>query len=176
MTIRDYLQSNYHDRLCEPTTLHELPTDQQMVYILTFNDRPIVVGRGKRNRAKIVFDDKEHITCGHVKALLVRAYQLYGKGDFHRYIIRCDSKGESHQIENELHDEIGGNKTKLPEEIEKELLDKASNNPEAILVLRIALLSSFDGISDLRKWRRKGLLRDEVWKIVGDALHLEDPA
>jgi uncharacterized membrane protein len=41
------------------------------------------------------------------------------------------------------------------------------------MALRIALCSSFDGISDLKKWRREGIIDDQTWEIVADKLKLK---
>lgn len=42
------------------------------------------------------------------------------------------------------------------------------------MVLRMALCSSFDGLSDLRLWRREGILQDDVWNDLKDRLALGD--
>jgi hypothetical protein len=41
------------------------------------------------------------------------------------------------------------------------------------LILEIALLSSFDGLSDLKKWRTNGILNDEIWGEVANRLRLD---
>ena len=73
-----------------------------MVYILVFNNNPIVLGHGQRNRSKVIFDNENQITSSHLKALFVRLYNLYGNGEFNRYIISCQNKDEAKKIEVKL--------------------------------------------------------------------------
>jgi hypothetical protein len=40
--------------------------------------------------------------------------------------------------------------------------------------LEIALASSFDGLSDLKTWRRKGILDDCVWQVISKKLQLDE--
>lgn len=146
-----------------------------MVYILTYNDTPIVVGTGKKNRARVIFDDKNQITSSHIKAIFVRTYRLFGQGKFKQYLITCDNKNEANDIEANLHRTIGGNIRDLPNDILRSLFKDISNDSIEGMVLRMALCSSFDGISDLKMWRKRGILKDEVWRNVGGRLQLDDP-
>jgi hypothetical protein len=41
------------------------------------------------------------------------------------------------------------------------------------MLLEIALASSFDGLSDLKTWRRKGILDDCVWQVISKKLQLD---
>lgn len=124
MRIEQKLDSVIRKRLEYPKSVGELPADLYLVYILTFNQDPIVVGHGKKNRAKVIFDSKKTITP-HIKALIVRLHILFGDANavFERCIIRCKSKEEAKQIETQVHDTCGGNKLALPETIEAKLFD-----------------------------------------------------
>ena len=37
----------------------------------------IVVGHGQKDRAKIIFDDLDNYTSGHIKAIFLRLYHKY---------------------------------------------------------------------------------------------------
>ncbi len=166
------LQQSYKERLIAVTNLSEIPINTYMVYILYYNGKPIVLGHGKKNRSKVILDNLDTITSGHIKALFVRLYALYGKGDFQRFIILSDNKVDSQKIERDLHEEIGGNNRVIPAEIRSKLFEGLETNSVASLILEIAIRSSFDGISDIRKWRKDGLLNDETWAIISSRLHL----
>jgi hypothetical protein len=175
MSTKEALDRKYPSRTLTPKTVSEVPRGKYMVYILTFEDRPIVLGHGKHNRAKVIFDDKQNITSGHIKALFVRVYRLFGGNDFHQFIIECDGKNEAKEIEADLHAVIGGNSRDLPDNIKDELFKDIGDGTLGNMVLRMALCSSFDGIADLNLWRRKGILTDEIWKIISGKLLLDDP-
>jgi len=40
------------------------------------------------------------------------------------------------------------------------------------MVLRMALCSSFDGITDLKRWRRDRILDDQRWEQIAERLQL----
>ena len=153
-------------------SIDDIPKGKYMVYVLMANKVPIIVGHGKFNRAKVICDSKNGITNGHIKAIKVRLYHLYGDYKFRRYIIPCTSKLEAYEIEKELHSEIGGNETRIPEEIKKRLLERVEGDEKATLLLEIAIQSSFDGLYDLRRWRRKGIIGNETWKLISKALEI----
>ncbi len=143
-----------------------------MVYILACDDKVIVVGHGKHNRAKVVFDDLNQITTGHIKAIFVRLYRLFYQGEFKQFIIECDNKNESEMIEKSLHAEIGGNTREIPKVIEEKLFSGFSQGSAEHMVLQMALASSYDGISDLKMWRRKNILNDIIWEKIRGQLCL----
>jgi hypothetical protein len=145
------LEELYPNRILSPESIESIPNNIYMVYILTYNNKAIVLGHGKKNRSKVIFDDINQITSSHLKAFFVRLYNLFGNGTFDRYIILTDSKQEALEIEGNLHQKIGGNHRQLPEEIRGQLFDGIERNSVTELVLEIALRSSFDGLSDLRK-------------------------
>jgi hypothetical protein len=175
MPTKNTLETLYPNRVTEPATAQDIPRGVYMVYILTYNDTPIVIGHGKHNRAKVIFDDKSQITSVHIKAIFVRAYRLFGQGEFKQFVITCQSKSEAKEIEATLHRKIGGNSRNLPKDILTSLFKDISTDSIAYMVLRMALSSSFDGLSDLKMWRKDGILCDKLWGIVGGRLQLHDP-
>lgn len=167
--VRDYLIENYNNRFQTLIESSNLP-DGYMVYILTFNDNAIVVGKGKKNRAIVIFPETN---VAHYKSLLVRLYWIYHneeKDVFVRYIIPCQDDKQAREIEKHLHNNIGGTGTALPEFIEQNLFENLNN--EAKLILKLALVSSYDGLSDLKKWHKERLLSDEIWNQLCQKLRL----
>ncbi|MEB3121208.1 MAG: hypothetical protein VKL41_08285 [Snowella sp.] len=139
---------------------------------MTHNGIPIVLGQGKKNRSKVIFDNLNQTTSSHLKALFVRLYFLFGEGTFERYIIICDDKNEAKSIEKTLHQTIGGNHRNIPTEIRNQLFNNLDPNSITYLLLEIALRSSFDGLSDIRKWRNDGILSNEIWAEISARLQL----
>lgn len=170
----EQLNHLYPNRIIIPETKEDLPNDKYMVYILTYNDTAIVVGKGKKNRARVIFDDIDNITRDHVKAMLVRLYRLFGNGTFNRYIIICDNKEEAQIIESNLHKQILGNNIDVPQDIRVRLFNNIAPDSTTALLLEIALRSSYDGISDLRKWRRNELINNATWEQISERLQLSD--
>lgn len=171
MTIVDRLESKY----CLETLsdISEIPSNQFLVYILTIDGRPVVVGHGRTNRARVIFDSELAITNGHIKAILVRVFTLFSRGSvFSRGIIRCSDKQQAREIEARIHREFGGNSCAVPDNIRLELFFGLEQDAVASMVLNMALCSSFDGIADLKKWRRAGILNDDVWNQVASRLKL----
>ncbi len=169
------LNALYPNRVVRPTSQADLmPPGRYGVYILALNERPIVLGHGRRNRARVIFDDTASITPNHIKSIFVRLYHLYGSGTFARYLINCADKTEAIEIETSLHHRIGGNSRDLP----KDILDKLFSGiePEGIcaLLLKIALTSSYDGISDLRRWKKARLIKESDWNIISFKLRLSE--
>ena len=168
------LQQLYPNRIISPDTKNDLSSDKYMVYILIFNNIPIVLGHGKKNRAKIIFDNENQITSSHLKSIFVRLYQLYAEGEFERFVIFCRDKDEAKEIEKVLHKEIGGNNRNIPENIKNRLFNGLEGSSIVRLILEIALRSSFDGISDLKKWRADGILNDDIWNDISERLRLNN--
>jgi hypothetical protein len=171
--MKEKLESLYPNRVINPINLNEIPNNIFLVYILLYNENPIVLGHGKKNRAKVIFDNINQITPSHLKALFVRLYTLFGDGNFNRYIIECSSKEEAKIIENNLHKQIGGNNRNIPDYIRQKLFDGIENDSISKLVLEIALRSSFDGLSDIRKWKADNILSNEVWNEISEKLQLQ---
>ena len=168
----DTLNQLHPNRISNPQNADELINNVYYVYILTFNDSPIVVGHGKKNRAKVIFDDINTITQGHLKAFLIRIYRIFGDGLFNQFVINCDNKEEAKIIENNLHLNIGGNRNAINQDLLFSLFDGIDVNSKQWIYLKIALLSSFDGLSDLKKWRREGVISDEDWVVISNRIQL----
>lgn len=168
----EILQQLYPNRIILPETIKEIPNTGYMVYILLFNENPIVLGHGQRNRSKVIFDNEQQITSSHIKALFVRLYNLYGNGEFERFIIPCKNKDEAKAIESNLHKQIGGNNRNLPAEIRKQLFNNLDPHSASYLLLEIALRSSFDGLSDIKKWHADGILNNNLWLDISQRLRL----
>jgi hypothetical protein len=172
-TTEQILHASYPEQVAQVNESNDLlPRTDYGVYILTLNDKAIVVGHGKYNRARVIFDNLETITKPHIKAIFVRLYQLFGEGEFRRYHIRCSSKEESQKIEKDLHEKIGGDSRQLSPEILEKLFEGIEPESTAETLLKIALVSSFDGLSDLRLWRRKWIINDSDWGILTKKLKL----
>ena len=127
-----------------------------MVYIFGMNGRAIVVGHGKKNRAKVICDDRDRLTATHIKSLFVRCCSIYGKGPFEKFIIPCDDKKSALKAERDIQDLIGGNVLRLPIKVEKQLFEGIKPGSMTDLLLRMAMASSFSGIADLLKWAHLG--------------------
>lgn len=167
------LNDLYPDRILRPRSVTEIINSVYYVYILTFNNVPIVVGQGRKNRAKLIFDNIDKITQGHYKALLVRIYWLFGDGSFEQFAIQCCNKEEAMIIEKNLHGIIGGNNTDLDQVLLNKLFHNINTNSSLWIYLKLALLSSFDGLSDLKKWRRNNIINDQDWEIISQRLKLD---
>ena len=173
-TIYDQLTVLYPNRVHVAHSADDLPESDYMVYILVWNGRPIVNGHGKKNRAKVIFDDLDHKPTVHIKALIVRLHHLFG-GTFRvleRYYIPCANKAEAKAIETVAHDLIGGNTLKIDPTIEVRLFGNLIPADRPHLLLRIALASSYDGLSDLRGWKKKGILDQPTWDVISQRLKL----
>lgn len=166
------LNNLYPNRISIPNNVDDIEKENYVVYILTYNNTPIVVGHGKRNRARVIFDDLNQITQGHIKSLFVRIYQLYGTKTFNRFIIACTSKKEAQLIEKKLHIEIGGNSNLIDNQLLENLFSGFDIESKEWLFLKLALLSSFDGLSDLKKWRRNKIISNDIWDIISNRLRL----
>lgn len=167
------LNQLYPNRIITPQNVNEIQNRTWYVYILTYENRAIVVGQGKRNRAKVIFDNVNIRTDYHYKSLLVRLYRLFGNGVFNQFLIACNSGNESKIIEKELHREIGGKGTVIENDILENLFQNIERNSSIWAFLKIALLSSYSGLSDLKKWRKEGIINDLEWQIITHKLQIE---
>jgi len=174
MSLYNRLESLFPGRIKIPDDVSKISSVVYLVYILSINESPIVLGHGKKNRAKVIFDSTDTITKSHIKALKIRLHLLYGSQPavFGRYIIKCEDKAEAKKIEATLHREVGGNTLHIPDDIEKAFLLGIDENTSARMILRIAMCSSFDGISDLKKWQRAGILPNDIWFQISKRLKL----
>jgi len=174
MTTFEKLQKAYPKSVRVLKKASEIPTDTELVYILTYNDSAIVVGRGKKNRAVVIFDDLENVTV-HVKALKVRLCHLFRQEAdiFERYIVICQNEAESKDIEKRLHKEIGGNTLSFDKRLIGRLFEGIDKGSPEWIVLKIALCSSYDGISDLKKWKREGIVDAQLWEAIKEKLKIK---
>ncbi|MGD9631551.1 MAG: hypothetical protein AB7V18_20115 [Pyrinomonadaceae bacterium] len=173
-TLYDKLNGLYPDRISVPEDVRSIPRNVYMVYVLGHKNNAIVVGHGKKNRASIIFDNLNRKTPSHIKALLVRTYCLvYQDFEFDRYIISCRDKDQAQEIEKYLHKEIGGNSCEPPEAL-MEFLVADIKDGVALLFLKLAVCSSFDGLNDLKKWRDKKLIPDSTWNVLSEKLRLSE--
>jgi hypothetical protein len=173
-SLYEKLDDFYPGRISVPENVRCIPSNVYVVYVLGHKNEAIVVGHGKKNRASVIFDDLNRKTPGHIKALLVRTYGLfYQYSDFDRYIISSRDKKEAKDIEGRLHKEIGGNSCEPPEALMEFLITDIQDD-SALLFLKLAVCSSFDGLNDLKKWRAKELIPDSTWKVLSEKLRLDE--
>lgn len=166
------LEKIYPNRIIIPTGVDDIPKGIYLVYILSYNSEPLIIGHGRQNRAKVIFDDINRVTTGHIKALFVRLYRLFGDGVFKQFIIECLDKGEAQRIEKNLHKQFGGNNRDFPLNFRIKLFDGLDKASLSYLLLEISLRSSFDGLSDLKKWYSDGIIDDGTWLEISKRLHL----
>lgn len=165
--------NNYADQLIQVATPDQIPSHRYMVYIFGMRDMAIVVGHGKKDRAKVICDDQTHLTAYHIKSVYVRCCQLHGEGPFHRLIIPCIDKASALQTERDVQALIGGNILELPQSVEENLFEDIVPGSITDMVLRMAMASSFSAIADLLKWARLGLLPQDVKDIISNKLAIE---
>jgi hypothetical protein len=156
-----------------PHTLADIPRNSELVYGLILDDVAVVCGRGKCNRAKVIFDGAQQTTV-HIKAMTVRLHRRYGPPHqvVERFVIPCASKAEALAVERDLHRSIGGDGPNIPPEIQAALLHGLAPGSAAFLLLRAALTSAYDGLSDLRRWRDAGIGDDATWSDIRNRLAL----
>lgn len=171
MVILDTLNQKYPGQVQVPQDLAAIQTNQYLVYILALNDEAIVVGHGQKNRARVIFDGLGQTTV-HFKAILVRLHHLYAPPGavFSRYLVTCANKVEARQRERDLHALIGGNVPQVPEEMADQLFEGVEVGSMPWVLLKVAQASSYDGLSDLRKWRALGIIDERSWAIISARL------
>lgn len=167
MQILAVLDQHYPGEIVVPQSVAAIPNNRYFVYILALNDTAIVVGHGRKDRARVIFDGLGQTTV-HFKAILVRLHHLYAPpgATFTRYLIKCANKVEATQRERALHALIGGNVPQVPEEIDDKLFDGVDAGSLPWVLLKVAQASSYDGLSDLRKWRGLGIIDDQSWAVI----------
>lgn len=164
---------NAYAHLIIPKAVSSIATNQEYVYGLIINNVTVICGRGKKQRAKVIFDDLINTTV-HIKALTVRLHLIYGDPTetADRFLIPCKDKLSAEEIERDLHTKFGGAGANIPASIREELLKGLSVESQIWLAIQLALHSAYDGISDLRRWRKNGLLSDGVWNEIARRLRL----
>jgi hypothetical protein len=175
MNIKELLQNKYPHVLI-PGTRKDIPKNKEyMVYVLVRNDKAVVVGHGQFNRAQVIFDDTTRATNGHIKAVYIRLYRLYGLATdrYERFILKFPNKGKAKAAESELHKLIGGNKLAIPDKISASLFAGLNASGQPMLLLKLALASAYSGFSDLRRWEKLGLINSTDAAIVAKKLGLK---
>lgn len=172
--ILKYLDSFYKGRTVFPLNPRDIPTDCYLVYVFAIRNEVVVIGHGKKNRAKVIFDSLEYSTPAHIKALKIRLYNLYSKSGAKRTraLIRCESKQEACQIEKKLQSEFGGNSLQIPSEIAEKLEGDKRLNRFPLAYIKLALCSYYDGLSDLKRWKKRGLIDEKTWNLITKILKL----
>lgn len=160
-------------QILQPEKLEDIPSGEYMVYLLYFNRNAIIIGQGRRNRARVILDNLNVRTKGHIKALFVRLYCMYGgDGAFLRFIIPCNNQVEAKKMERKLQAKFGGNNRLIPEEIRNGLFDGLEPESHIRMLLEIAINSDFDGLNDVVKWKTKGIISNEIWADISNRLGL----
>ena len=175
MNIKELLQKKYPHQVLIPSARKDIPKNKiYMVYVLVRNDKAVVVGHGKFNRAQVIFDDTTKATNGHIKALYIRLYHRYGQATdrYERFIVKFPNKEKAKAAESELHKLIGGNKLAIPTEISASLFAGLNASGLPMLLLKLALASAYSGFSDLRRWNKLGLINSTDAAIVANKLGL----
>ena len=94
--MKNKLENLYPNRILFPKTLNDIPKNNKyLVYILTADETPIVLGHGKYNRAKVIMDNDSVITKNHIEALFVRFYILFSNSKLTPYLIPCIDTNEA---------------------------------------------------------------------------------
>ncbi len=174
--LEGFLESRESGFVLErPDSVADIPAGVFLVYILTIDDHAVIIGHGKKNRARVIFDSPSATTTNHFKAMTVRLYSLFGHDGavFNRYFIRCANKLEAKELEAALHrNKFGGNTPSVPDPIREALFHGLPEDSLVRMVLRMALCSSFDVIADLNRWRREGILDGQLWAQITEILKL----
>lgn len=42
------------------------------------------------------------------------------------------------------------------------------------MVMQIALCSSFDGLSDIRRWRNRQIISNDIWEVISEKFSLHN--
>lgn len=173
--MKKILEHLFPNRIIYPKHLDNIPgNNQYMVYILTAGENTILLGHGRKNRAKVILDSESSITKNHIKALFVRFYILFSDLKLTPYIITCTDKKEANKIENQLHKLVGGNNRIIPESIKNKLFKNIPERSRAKLFLEIAISSSFDGLQDIKRWYKDGIIDEDSWIILSEKLKLSN--
>ncbi len=158
----------------EIESLDRMPRGSEMVYLLAHGEELVVAGRGERNRAKVIFDGL-HTTTVHYKAMKVRILHVYGDRDvpFRRFIIVCPDRTRSTTVERKVHQILGGNNNNSNQAYLDAIFSALGDDEIAKIFMKLALLSSYDGLSDLKKWREKEVIGDIQWNAIRQVLWLD---
>jgi len=78
MTLADHLNRRFPNRVVRPATISDIPKGVYLVYILAIDDLPVVVGHGKRNRARVIWHAAS--SADFKAAPMARASEKSGEG------------------------------------------------------------------------------------------------
>lgn len=174
--MEDYIRNTFpNNELIIPQVLGDIPKNEPLVYILTYNNAPIIVGVGKKDQASVIFHELNYYPRAHKKAISVRLHLIYGEVKLlKRYIIVCDDQPQANRIEKKIHRDKGGRGLNIPEGIRDQLFRGIPIESNSYILLNIALLSSYDALDDLLKWRKHRFVDDDTWGIISDRLKLNE--
>ena len=172
-------------KLKEINNLSKIPKKKYVVYSLAVDGKFIVLGHGKKNRAKVIFDNINTITYSHIKSFKVRLYHLFkpeNEYEYVRKIIECNNKEDAQKKEKRLHNKIeGGNTNRLVEHFYNELVTALNllvlskeEGDQVKLLLKISLNSSNSGLNDLKKWYKNGIINGKILGSLKKILQLKD--
>jgi hypothetical protein len=177
MPIGNDLNNFFPGRVLAPARRQNIP-DGHLVYVLALNDQAPAVVAGKRSpgnpaRANVIFDDLEHATT-HYKAMLVRLHHLFNPPGttYSRYLITCANAAEAGATENTVHRHFNGDNPDVPPAFRAAVLNGFPAYSAPWTLLCCAMASAYDGIYDLRRWRKLGLINDADWQSISVRLQL----
>lgn len=145
---------------------------------MTRDDNAIILGHGRWDRARVIFDNLTKYTATHCKSGLLRLYNIYdlslaNKPKIGRYMIMCENKIEAEKLEHELQRQFGGNVSEVPQYLLDHILQGFAPGSPVWLLIMLAFQSNFSPLTDLNKWRRKGLIPDDaIWNEIVRLLYL----
>ena len=99
-----------------------------------------------------------------------RLFVLITKLGYKSILADCETR--SLLTEKNLREEFKKELKEIRDEIKKKLFLGLAPNSTEYLRIEIALRSSFDGLSDLKKWRSDGIVNDNVWFEIAKRLKL----
>ncbi|MBR6388686.1 MAG: hypothetical protein IKS15_01000 [Opitutales bacterium] len=160
-TVDDFI-SKYSDKIIENVdSFANIKSEKDLVYIVTYEDIPIVVGSGKKERAI------KTIKGNHIKSIFLQIYKKYGiKEKLRYYYIETKDKKEAKEIERNAHIVFGGDSRAIKPEVLSNFEREYKKYPHIEKYIKQALLSSYDGLSDLRVWYANEIITDEEWKDI----------
>lgn len=153
----------------------KIPNHKYLVYALKAGEDYIVLGHGRKNRAKVIYDNINNITYSHLKSFKVRLYILFRSHlKYSSEIIICEDKKTAWELEKLLHKEYTKSNTNdLITEFKSDLEPSWKEHRDVELLLKIALNSSNSGLNDIKKWHRKKIIRERDYKIIKSILKLD---
>ena len=157
----------------EVKNISDIPKNKYLIYALSIDGKYIVLGRGKYNRAKVIFDNIDQISYNHIKSLKIRLYHLFGShSNFKREIVITESIEHAKDLEKEKHKLFGGNSLEIDSNIIDKLFKDLKNDSRIKLFLEIAVTSRYSGLNDLRRWYKEQIISEAHWQKISNMLQL----